>query len=1481
MQAKFILRRPDGTKAQVAITADATASIADLARALVTSDPDLRTRPRDDSLTLKLEHIAVDNASGGRVLDPSRSLLDSGLRTGSTVSVVAVTGSAPRRRRGRAVAVLRVLDGPDAGLEFPLAAGNSAIGRRDSNEVKLTDHGIADVHAAITVGESIEIASLAGPSGVVIGGQPVQRAIVDATDVVQLASTRVAILHTVRPGTTQTDSIAIEFNRSPRVVARFDEQELTAPRPPQVPEPTHFPIVSMLAPLGMGIVLFAATRSLLSVVFICLSPLLMLGMYFDTKMQERKKYRHEVSRFADSLRALAEKLSTTQRVERAVRLTEAPALGEVVDAIHRLGPLLWTHRPEHPGFLTVRLGLGDAASRCRIKLTDVEGAEVKYVAQLDDLQNEFEQVAGVPIVADLRESGALGICGPRGVVDGVARGIVMQLAGLHSPADLTIAAFGSQQSRASWEWLEWLPHTGSPYSPLSGNHLTESESGGQSLMARLEDLVKRRRSGENSTATFSFDGIGPDEGESSRAPTVTPAVAVLVEDTAPIDRARLTRLAEQGGSVGVHVIWVATQVTSLPASCRTFLMVEGQSDGATAGFVRHGQHAFPVVADSIEVADARQVALLLAPVVDAGAVIEDDTDLPRSVSYLSLSGTRIAADPAAIAEQWIANESVLPRDGEARPLSKPADLRALVGSTGPQDVYLDLREHGPHALVGGTTGAGKSEFLQTWIMGMAAAHSPDRINFLLVDYKGGTAFADCVGLPHTVGLVTDLSPHLVRRALTSLGAEIRYRENLLNEASAKDLVTLEQRGVTGTPPSLIIIVDEFAALASEVPEFVDGVIDVAQRGRSLGLHLVLATQRPANVITPSLRANTNLRIALRLNDIDDSVDVIEDPMAAHFPPEIPGRVVAKTGPGRLTTFQTAYVGGHTSEIPEQTPIDVMEFVFGRRRAWHSPAVPKGLSRSSGPADITRVVSNIRAAGQQLHIPIPRRPWLEPLETTYALEAVVEQSNTSALVIGRFDIPQDQVQPIATFSPDDSGNMAIIGTGGTGKSTALRTLAITAVLNPNNGPVHVYVLDFASGSLQILEALPHVAAVVRGDDEERIGRVLRRLVALIEERSRKFNQVNASTLTQYRQLANPDEPRVLLLIDAIGPFREQYEHVSHTPFFAMLSQIISDGRTFGIHVIITADRPSAIPSSLASMIQRRLVMRLASEDDYLMAGVPSGILSVNSPAGRAVMGGLEVQVGVLGGDTNAAVQARAIEQLAERMRQSAVMPPEPVERLSEHVELDALPQMAAAGTLSIGVADETLAPVGISPTGVLMVTGPPGSGRSTTLVTLAYAVRRQQPGIRIVHMAPSGTSIAGLSVWDDSAVGEDRVSSLVTQLQLGVVPGQPSNIMLVLENVAGFGNTAVENSLAELVKSLGSGAFVVGESESSSWSEAWTLSQSFKASRRGIVLWPNGMDTESLLSTSIGSVRRTEFPPGRGVLVERGKGVWLQLAQPGI
>ncbi|TDO10461.1 S-DNA-T family DNA segregation ATPase FtsK/SpoIIIE [Mycobacterium sp. BK086] len=1484
MHLKLILRRTDGTRAQVAVTADATASVSDLATALVTGDPDRGgARPRS-SLTLKLEHTAFDTGAPGRVLDPARSLIESGIRSGSTVSVTPAGMVAQRTRRGRSVAVLRILEGPDVGREFSLAPGNSVIGTGLASDVMLTDPGIAGVHAAVTVGESIEIANLAGPTGVLLAGQPVQRTLVGVTDVVRLGNTSVAILPTVRPGTVQTDSVAIEFNRSPRVVPQLPERIFTAPRPPQRFEPPHLPILSMLLPLLLGLGLLLVSRNLLSVLFIALSPLLMIGMYIDTQWQARKKRRQEIARFAESLRQLASDLTAAQRVERAVRCTETPALAEVVEAIHRLGPLLWTHRPEHREFLVLRVGLGDAPSRCRIDTSNEYDAEPEYAQQIGELRDQFDHVADVPVVADLRECGSLGVCGPRAVVDGVARGIVMQLVGLHSPAELTISAFCSPASRTSWEWLEWLPHNGSLHSPLSGNHLTDSANGGLALLARLEDLVKTRAAENEYSTDHTFAAIDDQDRLSAdaRPPLVLPAVVVLVDDTAPIDRARLTRLAERGPAVGVHLIWVATQVTSLPASCRSFVLIENETSGSTIGEVRHGRHTYPVACDSLDVADAKQIALLLAPVIDVGAAVEDTTDLPRSVNYLSLSGTGLAAEPTAVARQWLANDSVANRTGQAAsPAAQTATLRALVGSTGLQDFYLDLREHGPHALVGGTTGSGKSEFLQTWVLGMATAHSPDRVNFLFVDYKGGTAFADCVDLPHTVGLVTDLSPHLVRRALTSLRAEIRHREKLLNLKRAKDLASLERTGDPDTPPSLVIVVDEFAALATEVPEFVDGVIDVAQRGRSLGLHLILATQRPAGVIRDNLRANTNLRIALRLNDVDDSLDVIDDPLAAHFPLEIPGRVVAKTGPGRLTTFQAGYVGGWSSDQPDRAPIDISEFVFGRRRPWNTEApAATGLTTGS-PTDIARMVATTRAAAEGLRIRPPRKPWLPPLQSSYALESMTPHVSGARLVIGRADLPTDQTQPIGVFAPDDDGNMAILGTGGSGKSTALCTLAIAAALSPDDGPVHVYAFDFASGSLRILEPLPHVAAVVSGDDDERIGRVLRRLTAVLDQRSRSFTQVNAATITDYRHITGHDEPRIMLLVDGIGSFREAYEHVSGSPIFPMFSQLTSDGRRLGIHVVVSGDRPGSLSIGLASAIPRRLVLRLASDDDYSIAGIRDDILSSSSPRGRGVMDGQELHVAVLGGNANVAMQAEAIEVLAADQRASDYPEPQPVERLSDHIALETLPPRTGDNMPAIGVADETLAPIGVHPRGVLMVTGPPGSGRRSALVTLAQAIRRDDPSAYIVHLAPATTSISGLTVWNRSATGTDAVRQAADDLMAAVsTTTAPAALTVVIESVTDFSGTDVESTLTQLVKTLSdASAFVVGEAEVSTWSQAWQLGQPFKSPRRGLLLAPSAGDSDTLLNTSIGPVRRHEFPPGRGVLIEKGRGVWLQLAQP--
>ncbi len=262
---------------------------------------------------------------------------------------------------------------------------------------------------------------------------------------------------------------------------------------------------------------------------------------------------------------------------------------------------------------------------------------------------------------------------------------------------------------------------------------------------------------------------------------------------------------------------------------------------------------------------------------------------------------------------------------------------------------------------------------------MASAHSPQRVTFLLVDYKGGSAFRECVHLPHTVGLVTDLSPHLVRRALRSLGAELTYREHLFAAKGVKDLQELEKTGDPETPPSLVIVVDEFAALVHEVPEFVDGVVNVAQRGRSLGLHLVLATQRPAGVIKDNLRANTNLRLALRMADESDSDDVLGSAVAAHFDPALPGRAVSKTGPGRLVPFQAGYVGGWTDSGQRDPDVAVEELVIGEALPWRAPEpAARPAHREQGPSDIARITATIRQASAMADLPAPRRPWLDEL-----------------------------------------------------------------------------------------------------------------------------------------------------------------------------------------------------------------------------------------------------------------------------------------------------------------------------------------------------------------------------------------------------------------------------------------------------------------------------------------------------------------------
>ncbi|MCU1527424.1 MAG: hypothetical protein JWP75_1187, partial [Frondihabitans sp.] len=1179
MKLKLTLRRPSGPEADIVVVADGAATVRELAIAIAAGDP-YRASARAAAATLRL------GADGSPALDGSLTLADSPLASGASIQLATETSAALGPSSG---AVLRVVEGPDAGRKFPLQLGTAYLGRQPGLEVSLTDPLVSKQHARLDVfRDSVRIVDLNSANGVEVDGEPLTRVDLSDGGRATLGDSVVEIRITNGPGAAAERREGwVAFNRSPRVEVRYPGTEHIAPSIPAEKDTQAFPWVALLAPLLLGVVFALMGRGLQSLIFVAASPILMLGTYISTRATRKRKEKLDVERFTQRAAALDAVLASEREKERETRLRETPSTAEAVDAAHRLSSLLWTRRPEHWQFLTVNLGTGTMPSRNSVTLSNEDSALPEYLEKIMAIKDRYRHIDGVPVTESLPFSGALGVAGAHSVVAPVARALVAQLAALHSPAELAIAAMVGPAWVPEFEWLKWLPHVGSPQSPLGeAPHLTNRQPTAEALLAALEELVLQRDAvavvrGAAITEKSALDaGAAVDEGQIDSNAAPVPAVLLLVSDDAPVDRARLIQLVEKAADAGIYPLWVSHSVPELPAVARSFIDVHEDGQTASAGLVRLGTTIGNVAVETLSREQALLFGRQLAAVVDAGAVVPDDSDLPKTVSMLSLLGPDIAISPNVAAERWRQNDSVHDRSGAPPRRRRAGRLRALVGHAGVDPMHLDLRTQGPHALVGGTTGSGKSEFLQAWVLGMAAEYSPDRVTFLFVDYKGGSAFAECVKLPHCVGLVTDLNPHLVQRALTSLRAELRYREHLLNRKKAKDLLELEKRGDPESPPALVLVIDEFAALAGEVPEFVDGVVDIAQRGRSLGIHLIMATQRPAGVIRDNLRANTNLRVALRMADETDSMDVVGDKIAGTFDPAIPGRAIAKTGPGRLTGFQSAYSGGWTDDAPPPASIDLADLAFGVEQAWERPAADEESAEDPGPTDQARLVQTLIAASAEMTLPAPRRPWLESLAPIFDLTRMRQRTDTE-LVIGARDVPEQQAQDEAFFRPDVDGNLAIYGAGGTGKTVALRSLAAAAGITPRGGPIDVYGLDFGTGGLRMLEVLPHVGSVVSGDDPERVIRLIRMLTAIRDDRSKRYSALNVSTIVDYRRAANaPDERRILVLLDNFLSFRSDFEiGAGRAAWYSAFLELLTDGRALGIHVALTADRPASVPSSV--------------------------------------------------------------------------------------------------------------------------------------------------------------------------------------------------------------------------------------------------------------------------------------------------------------
>ncbi len=478
MRLRLTLRRAgaSGSLTNISVTADATATAADVADTLAVADPQPSGAPAGPGkLTLRV----VDHSGQGQTLDPATSLLESGVRSGSVVELAlpVVAGAGGQE----AVAVLRVLSGPDAGMEVALPHGSCELGRSPDARVRLTDPLVSKRHARINISDGVEVIDTNSANGVIVGDVKVGRVRVGPDDVVTVGGTKLSIAH-IRP-TTGVDSTStdIPFVRSPRVVPRVPERTVELPQAPRSAAKPRFPYLAMVAPLVMGITMYAFTRSPLSLIFVALSPIIMIGNYIDQRVQAKKKLSDEIVIFDADLITAEQDLREDHKDERAALLAAHPSVAEVADSAGRLGALLWSRRPEHPEFLQLRLGLGTIPARVEIE-NRRGGGLPEYQERANQLAARYVLLKDAPVVTDLRSVGSLGLCGAPHELAGVARAVVLQLIGLHSPSEVVLACLTSPKGMARWSWLEWLPHTASPHSPLPGSHLSADPGTGMVLL---------------------------------------------------------------------------------------------------------------------------------------------------------------------------------------------------------------------------------------------------------------------------------------------------------------------------------------------------------------------------------------------------------------------------------------------------------------------------------------------------------------------------------------------------------------------------------------------------------------------------------------------------------------------------------------------------------------------------------------------------------------------------------------------------------------------------------------------------------------------------------------------------------------------------------------------------------------------------------------------------------------------------------------
>ena len=1259
--------------------------------------------------------------------------------------------------------------------------------------------------------------------------------------------------------TESADGLGLDYNRPPRIVPHLDAEPLKMPSRPGPRAKAPFPLVIMIAPVVLGLVMVSVFKSYYYLVFLVFTPLMALSNWVSGRRNNRKATEESHRRYRSRRRVVEREIRTAVVRERRVRCVTGPDPAAVGLAATGPGTRLWERRRRDPDHLVLRVGTVDLPS---VKAVD------------DPVRDENHRkirwtLPDIPIGVEIAELGVVGVAGPATPVQALARWCVAQSAVLHSPRDLHIVLLTEPTRAQEWAWAGWLPHA---RPPGAGGPLVAVGNDSESVANRVTELVSQIQARQRA--------LGSSMG---RAMFTAPDILVVADSARRLrDVPGMVQVLTDGPAVRVFSLCLDEQERLLPEECAAVLTLAGS--GLTIR--RTGMpDVAGVRADLVSPAWCERVARCLAPLHDVSP--DNDSGLPEQVRLLDLLGQE-PPDADALLARW---------------RRRPATTAFVLGTGFDGPLQLDLVRDGPHGLVAGTTGSGKSELLQTFVASLAATNRPDELTFVLVDYKGGSAFRECANLPHTLGMVTDLDAHLVQRALESLGAELRRRERLLADHDAKDHPEYRAKRAIDPQlpalPRLLLVIDEFATLVREVPEFITGLISIAQRGRSLGIHLVLATQRPAGAVTPDIKANTNLRIALRVTDVVESQDIIDTSDAVHISPGTPGRALVRYGHRSAIAFQSAWVGAERPPAGEQAAAERVP-VRAAHLSWNRLGRPADLpadddgTQTPGPlhpTDLQALVAAIRDAAGRLPDFTPQpSPWLPALEDKVRLEDLPEvtrpapaagQDGPRALPplipYALQDIPQLQERRVATVDLATFGHLYLIGAPRSGRTQALRTIAGSAAGRVGVADLHMYGIDAAGGGLAAVAALPHCGAVVSRHDLEHLDRLLNRLTSELTKRQEMCAARSCSGLTELRELLPAAERPAHIMVfidgwDALAPVLDDYDNGR---LFNDVTRLLREGAAAGVHVIATSER-SLIAGRIAAHNDNKVLLRQSDRGDYSLLGMLPSQVPAAVPDGRGwhLISRTETQIAVLAADDSGQAQAAALREIgALAASRDAAVPdarrPFPVAPLPATVAFadayDKVPQERRRPLWGLlGVGGDDGGAVGVDFTGpapTFLVAGGPGSGRSNVLACLAVSLLAG--GTALLVLAPRDSPLRSLAAHPQAQVLTDPDPSADTVREALAALAGPGVVLVDDADLLAMGAAEqVLKSVAVSGRERGLGLVAAAPAETLNLGLGSWLTAA-KRSRRGLLLAPKATGDGDLIGARLSFHQvRSYAPAGR-------------------